>query len=521
MKEYILKNKKFIILMSAGTLITTFLMLLVPMIITFIRFEDDVFDYRLVILISIIMLISILFQCIIIYFREKIAVDMNIKNSLDLYNRMFKLKYNKLIKLGPSYLVDRISTVVSSLYLFLCTTLASMITNIIISISCVFIVMYYNFYLGALLFLVIPFNYFGYRELNKSLQKKSIIMQKASSLGYQNILAFMANSDFMKQYSSYPFTSDYIKEELISIFKSIKDVNVFAQSMSIILKFINIYVQNIVIFLVSYDVIKNKLGITPVVVISVVLPIFFNSVNEITRLNISSHEFKSGINFINEELSQENFEKSGSRVLNCINDIKIIKTNIEQNNIKFKIEGELYLKKGDIIYVSGVSGSGKSTLLKSIASIYENDYILYENIYLNDLKLDELRKKIVYVAQESVILPISLEKNLQLGCIENYNRDLNVRGIDKERLNEKIYEGGRNFSGGEKQRVALARALYTNPDVLLLDEVTSNIDDESRKLIYKDVLSLSKNKIIFITSHDESVRELCNKEIVVKKIGGE
>ena len=134
-------------------------------------------------------------------------------------------------------------------------------------------------------------------------------MQKASSLGYQNILALMANSDFMKQYSSYPFTNNYIKEELFSIFKSIKDVNVFAQSMSTILKFINIYVQNIVIFLISYDVIKNKLGITPVVVISVILPIFFNSVNEITRLNISSHEFKSGINFINEELSQEHFEK--------------------------------------------------------------------------------------------------------------------------------------------------------------------------------------------------------------------
>ena len=64
--------------------------------------------------------------------------------------------------------------------------------------------------------------------------------------------------------------------------------------------------------------------------------------------------------------------------------------------------------------------------------------------------------------------------------------------------------------------------MYTDPDVLLLDEVTSNIDDESTKLIYRDVLSLSKNKIIFITSHDESIRKMCNKEIVVrKKIGGE
>lgn len=179
MKEYVLKNKRFIILMSIGTLITTFLILLVPIIITSMKFGDDeVFDYKLVVIISIVMLVSLFLQYIIIFFREKIAVDMNIKNSLDLYDRMFKLKYNNLIKLGPSYLVDRISTVVSSLYLFLCTTLTSIITNIIISVSCVFIVMYYNFFLGVLLFIIIPFNYFGYRELNKSLQKKAWICKK-------------------------------------------------------------------------------------------------------------------------------------------------------------------------------------------------------------------------------------------------------------------------------------------------------------------------------------------------------
>lgn len=73
------------------------------------------------------------------------------------------------------------------------------------------------------------------------------------------------------------------------------------------------------------------------------------------------------------------------------------------------------------------------------------------------------------------------------------------------------------YQGGEKQRISLARALYSNPDILLLDEITSNIDEKSTKIIFNELLLKAKNKIIFITSHDESVRDICNKEIVVKK----
>ena len=90
MKEYVLKNKRFIILMSIGTLITTFLILLVPIIITSIKFGDDeIFDYKLVIIISIVMLVSLFLQYIIIFFREKIAVDINSCKYEDLEENYF------------------------------------------------------------------------------------------------------------------------------------------------------------------------------------------------------------------------------------------------------------------------------------------------------------------------------------------------------------------------------------------------------------------------------------------------
>lgn len=517
MKDYIFKNKNFIFLMSLGTLITSLIILIVPILITLFKVEDNkILNYKIIIFISIAMILSVAIQYLIITVREKISVNININHSMELYEKVFQLRYKKFIELGPTYLLDRISNLVSSLYIFLCTTLTSIITNSIISIICIVIVAYYNLYLGILLLFIIPVNYFGYKKLNKTLAKKSIIMQEKSSVGYQNILAIIANPDFIKQYSNYPYTKSYINNELIEIFNSIKEVNTFAQAMSTILRFINIYIQNIVIFIISYDVLKNELGVTPVIVVSIILPIFFNSVSEITRANINSHDVKSGIEFVNSEFSNQNFEVSGTEKLEKIDDIKIIKTNIEQNEIKFTVNGDLHFKKGDIVYISGASGAGKSTLLKSISSIYENDFVLYNNVYLSELKLENIRKQIIYVAQESTILPVSLKDNLKIGSL-NENIDFEVKGIDNTRLDEKIYEGGKNLSGGEKQRISLARALYSNPDILLLDEITSNIDEKSTKIIFNELLLKAKNKIIFITSHDESVRDICNKEIVVKK----
>lgn len=74
-----------------------------------------------------------------------------------------------------------------------------------------------------------------------------------------------------------------------------------------------------------------------------------------------------------------------------------------------------------------------------------------------------------------------------------------------------IDENGTNLSGGEKQRIALARALYDDVDVIILDEVTSNIDKESAEVILKRIMSGNEQKIIFIISHDSMPESYANK----------
>lgn len=236
MKKYILKNLLFIVVLTSGTFITSMLILSVPFVLSLWNSLNLKIDYRLYTSIILLMGVSLTVQLIVISFRESFAVRMNINNSVDLFRKMFRLKYNKFVELGSSYLVDRISSFVNALYLFLSSSLSSIVSGVIVCFVSIVIISSYNIIMGCLLLLIIPVNYFGYKHLNKKLLEKSITMQSKTSQGYQKILALVNNADFIKQYGYYKNTEKYLEYPLREIFESIKDVNIYAQTASTLLK---------------------------------------------------------------------------------------------------------------------------------------------------------------------------------------------------------------------------------------------------------------------------------------------
>ena len=132
------------------------------------------------------------------------------------------------------------------------------------------------------------------------------------------------------------------------------------------------------------------------------------------------------------------------------------------------------------------------------------------------------RNHIFYLSQETSILPFTLKENIAFGSVDPYydwsnlqNSELMASILKNHSLDGKLLDQGSNLSGGEKQRVMLARLLIEDYDVVILDEVTSNIDKKSQDIILNTVLERMKNKIVFIISHDLTVKEFCNKEIKI------
>ncbi len=227
---------------------------------------------------------------------------------------------------------------------------------------------------------------------------------------------------------------------------------------------------------------------------------------------------------------------------------------IEFKDVKLSYDGtntildtiNLKIDKPMIIAIVGKSGAGKTSLVNLIPRFYNltDGQILINGIDYTKYKLNELRKNISYVFQEPVILNMSIKDNLMYGNDTIQFKDV-IHVCKKLGINEKIqtFEKGYDtiinaetdkLSYGEKQLLSFARAILKNGSIVILDEVTSNLDLEFEKNVMEANKVLLKNKISFIIAHrlntiknadliifidDKKIVEMGNHEELIEKHG--
>lgn len=188
------------------------------------------------------------------------------------------------------------------------------------------------------------------------------------------------------------------------------------------------------------------------------------------------------------------------------------------NRTVVKIDS-LYFESGKIHGILGQNGSGKSTFMKILAGLEPCDegVVKYDGTNLNS----EIMKSITYSEQSSYLLRRSVFDNIAYPLI--------IRKISKEIIKEKVEEIMDNFeisrlknqlatklSGGESQKVALARAMVFQPNLLILDEPTANIDPNSTKVIEKNLIRLNKEKgttILIVTHNIAQCIRICDNSV--------
>lgn len=186
-------------------------------------------------------------------------------------------------------------------------------------------------------------------------------------------------------------------------------------------------------------------------------------------------------------------------------------------------------EKGKTYAIKGKSGSGKTTLLSLISGLEKctSGKVLYDDSDLNKIDLDKYRNKNIGIIFQSYnLLP-------HLDAIENVILSMDVSGLDikdKEKEATKLLKkvgldeelGKRRvlkLSGGEQQRVAIARSLSYNPDIILADEPTGNLDNETEHEIMQIFKKLAKeeNKCIIIVTHSSNVSSQVDKVFELTK----
>lgn len=183
---------------------------------------------------------------------------------------------------------------------------------------------------------------------------------------------------------------------------------------------------------------------------------------------------------------------------------------------------DLHIRQGEKIALVGESGSGKTTLVKLLMRIYlwENGEICFGDYNAKDIALDTLRQHIAYIPQETFLFSGTIRDNLLLGnenapleeIIEACKMSCANEFIEKmpTRYDTLLEENGANLSGGQRQRLAIARALLKKPDVLILDEATSNLDSVTEKAIEKTIDNLPDTVTTIIIAHRLSTIMHCD-----------
>lgn len=164
---------------------------------------------------------------------------------------------------------------------------------------------------------------------------------------------------------------------------------------------------------------------------------------------------------------------------------------------------DLAVEPGDFIGLRGPNGSGKTTLFRALLGL----------LRAQAGRIERRRLRVGYVPQrESLdpLFPLSVAEVVELGSPARPPRSAPLEALERVRLRERARDAFASLSGGQRQRVLLARALMVDPELLVLDEPTSGVDDESRRVI--EALLSERNAAgatVLLVSHDHASLERC------------
>ena len=200
-----------------------------------------------------------------------------------------------------------------------------------------------------------------------------------------------------------------------------------------------------------------------------------------------------------------------------------LKSSFETINVLKGINLKIF--KNESVGIIGESGAGKSTLIMCIAGLelISKGKILFNNMPIHNLKEDDLAlyrsKNIGVIFQSFNLLPsmTALENvNLPIEISGNFkNNNMAMELLTAVGLKNRIFHYPHQLSGGEQQRVAIARSLISNPEILIADEPTGNLDKKNSEDVIKLLFQLKQDfgSTLILVTHDTSVAQLCDRII--------
>ena len=212
------------------------------------------------------------------------------------------------------------------------------------------------------------------------------------------------------------------------------------------------------------------------------------------------------------DLKDDNQLRNGNAINTDIGEIAIKNLSFQYEERKIIDDLSLFIKRGQKIAFVGESGSGKSTVIKILLGLlkYNQGEICLGDMELSGICLNNLYDKVSYISQDVPVFDGTIKENLVFE--KNVSKEQMLDALSEvqlshlvenlaEGLNTEIGEKGTCLSGGEKQRLAFARLWFENPELVILDEATSAMDNLTEEIVMKSVMQKMKDKTVIAIAH--------------------
>jgi ATP-binding cassette subfamily C protein len=464
------------------------------------------------------------------YVSKKIAIFSSNLYS-DISSRLFKnylyQDYNFYIFRNSSQLIQNATNEVNNLVNIFLVSFLGFLNEILILISIGLIFIYVH--PQSFIFSVLIFSFFSiifFFFIKKNIKKLSYEKQEHQISAIRCIQDGIRNIKDLKIYGLESKFYNYFLDESKKFAKIEQNVNFFSAIPRYYIELIGVLIFVGIfqlLFILNYS--KSDTTIVLGVFAAAALKIL-PSINRILNASIKIKYSSLAIGVISKELS------SNTKIIKKVSDKNLkIYGKLLLNNVSFQYKDNqslfskvnINIPLGKTIGIVGHSGSGKTTLVDLILGLLKptKGKILLNNkdIFKN---IRSWQNTIGYVQQFSYFIHGSIKNNIIVGSKSSFAENnriyecIQVVGLKKlietlpNKIDTRISELGNNFSGGQKQRLSIARAIYSNPEILVLDEATNSLDDEAEGVIIKNIIKFFKKKTIIIITHKKKLIKYCD-----------